>query len=258
MRLLLPVDDRPSTDDEVDVHAHYAAGWLEEGGVRVNFVSSVDGAASTDGLSRGLQTPGDNVVFGVLRDLADVVLVGAATAAAEGYRPAHPSARRQAVRAAYGLAEVPAIAVLSNSLDLDLTAPLYTAALAAPTLIVTGSSAPVGRRNDIIDLTGGRSKLQLVQAPSAGGAVDVAAAIGSLRELGYRRILCEGGPRLFGAAVAAGAVDELCLTVSPLLTGPTGGRIVSGDGWPAERRPRLELIGLLTEDGALFCRYRLR
>ena len=256
MRLLLPAPDRPATD-EVDVHAHYAERWLDDGGVRVNFVSSVDGAASANGLSRGLQTPGDNVVFGVLRDLADVILVGAATATAEGYRPAHPSARRRAIRTGYGLAEVPAIAVLSGSLELDLTAPLYSAALAAPTLIMTGSSAPVGRRNDIIDLTGGKSKLQLVESPSAGGGVDVLAAIDSLRQLGYRRILCEGGPRLFGAAVAAGAVDELCLSVTPLLAGPAGSRIVTGDGWPPGLRPKLELIGLLTEDGALFCRYRL-
>jgi riboflavin biosynthesis pyrimidine reductase len=101
--------------------------------------------------------------------------------------------------------------------------------------------------------------LQLIEAPAtAGGQVDFAAAIEGLRELGYRRILCEGGPRLFGSAVAAGAVDELCLSLSPLLIGPAGGRILAGDGWPEQLRPRLELTGLLTEDGALFCRYRLR
>src|SRR6185503_19166890 len=113
-------------------------------------------------------------------------------------------------------------------------------------------------RNDIIDLAGGGNRLQLIEAPATHtGGVDVAAAIGSLRELGYRRILCEGGPRLFGSAVAAGVVDELCLSLSPLLIGPAAGRIVAGADWPAEFRPQLELTGLLTEDGALFCRYRL-
>jgi riboflavin biosynthesis pyrimidine reductase len=271
MRLLLPATDRPPTGqafdgpdpagqagDGLDVHAHYAAHWLDEGGVRVNFVSSLDGAASAGGLSRALQTPGDNLVFAILRDLADVILVGAATAAAEGYRPANPSGRRRAIRASYGLAEVPAIAVMSSSLELDLAAPLYAAARNAPTLILTGSSAPVGRRNDIIDLTGGDSKLQLVEARSGGGGVDFAAAIDSLRELGYRRILCEGGPRLFGAGVVAGAVDELCLSLTPMLAGPDGGRIIGGEPWPAGLHPRLELAGLLEEDGALFCRYRLR
>ena len=274
MRLLLPVADNAdhnnadhnnadldnaNPEQGVDPHAHYAAGWLAEGGVRVNFVSSVDGAATAAGLSRGLQTPGDNVVFAALRDLADVILVGASTAAAEGYRPSQPATRRRAIRLANGLAEAPAIAVMSSSLDLDLSAPLYSAATQAPTLIVTGSSAPVARRNDIIDLAGGDSKLQLLQTDSDGnGGVDFAAAVASLRELGYRRILCEGGPRLFGAGVAAGAVDELCLTYSPLLAGPAGPRIVVGEPWPDGSVVALSLIGLLAEDGALFCRYRIQ
>ncbi|MBV9821435.1 MAG: dihydrofolate reductase family protein [Actinobacteria bacterium] len=269
MRALLPAgtgdpfDGRPQLsggDPPVDLHAYYAEGWLAEGGVRVNFVSSVDGAGSApDGLSRGLQTPGDNAVFGALRDLADVILVGAATAAAEGYRPARPSARRRAIRAEYGLAEVPAIAVMSSSLQLDLSAELFSAATQAPTLVLTGSAAPIGARNDIIDLADTETKLQLVQAPSGpDGGVDFAASIAALRELGYRRILCEGGPRLFAAGVAAGAVDELCLTVSPLLTGPGAPRIVAGEAWPDRLMPGLRLVGLLTEDHALFCRYRLQ
>jgi riboflavin biosynthesis pyrimidine reductase len=257
MRVLLPAGQ--VADEPVDLHAHYAEGWVADGGVRVNFVSSADGAASAGGLSRGLQTPGDNAVFAVLRDLADVILVGASTAAAEGYRPANPSAPRREARARFGLAEVPAIAVMSASLQLDLSAELFSAATRAPTLVVTGSAAPIGARNDIIDLAGTETKLQLVQAPSEpDGGVDFAASIAALRELGYRRILCEGGPRLFAAGVAAGAVDELCLTVSPMLTGPDGPRIVAGQAWPRELAPRLTLAGLLTEDDALFCRYLLQ
>lgn len=256
MRALLP----DGQAEDLDLHAHYADGWVADGGVRVNFVSSADGAASAAGLSRGLQTPGDNAVFAVLRDLADVILVGAATAAAEGYRPANPSAARREARTRYGLAEVPAIAVMSASLRLDLSAELFAAASRAPTLVVTGSAAPIGARNDIIDLAGGgETKLQLVQAQSGpDGGVDFAASITALRELGYRRILCEGGPRLFAAGVAAEAVDELCLTLSPMLTGPDGPRIVAGPAWPEQLRPRLRLAGLLTEDDALFCRYLLQ
>ncbi|HEV2885662.1 MAG TPA: dihydrofolate reductase family protein [Jatrophihabitans sp.] len=256
MRVLLPAG--PASDDPVDLHAHYAEGWLPEGGVRVNFVSSADGAAAAVGLSRGLQTAGDNAVFAALRDLADVILVGAATAAAERYRPANPSARRRATRTRYGLAEVPAIAVMSSSLQLDLSVELFSAAAQAPTLVVTGSAAPIGARNDIIDLAGTETKLQLVQAPSGpDGGVDFAASIAALRDLGYHRILCEGGPRLFAAGVAGHAVDEVCLTVSPMLTGPGAPRIVAGEAWPDELSPRLELAGLLTEDSALFCRYRI-
>jgi riboflavin biosynthesis pyrimidine reductase len=262
MRVLLPAGSAPAAsagDGPVDLHAHYAEGWLSEGGVRVNFVSSIDGAATAAGLSRGLQTPGDNAVFAALRDLADVILVGAATAAAEGYRPSNPSAQRRAIREGFGLAAAPAIAVMTASLQLDLSAELFSAASHAPTLVITGSAAPIGARNDIIDLAGTETKLQLVEAPSGpDGGVDFAAAIAALRELGYRRILCEGGPRLFAAGVASGAVDELCLTVSPLLTGPQAQRIVAGEPWPAELTPHLELTGLLTEDSALFCRYLIR
>jgi riboflavin biosynthesis pyrimidine reductase len=254
MLQLLPAD--PGT--EVDLHAFYASdGWLDDGGVRVNFIVSADGAATVAGLSRGLQTPGDNQVFAALRDLADVIMVGAATATAEGYRPSVPGAARRALRTASGLAEAPAIAVVSASLDLDLSAPLYRAAEAAPTVLITSSAAPVGRRNDIIDLASGGSRLQLIEAPAAGAGVDLAAAVANLRELGYRRILLEGGPRLFAAGVAAGVVDELCLSYSPLLAGPSGPRILAGPAELAGFPARLELIGLLTEDSALFARYRL-
>jgi riboflavin biosynthesis pyrimidine reductase len=126
-------------------------------------------------------------------------------------------------------------------------------------LVITGSAAPIGARNDIIDLAGTETRLQLVEAPSGpDGGVDFAAAIAALRELGYRRILCEGGPRLFAAGVASGAVDELCLTVSPMLTGPQGQRIVAGEPWAAESSAQLELTGLLVEESALFCRYLIR
>lgn len=259
MRLLLPVPEGPAArpaDAEVDAHAHYAADWLDEGGVRVNFVSSVDGSATVDGLSRGLQTAGDNTVFAALRDLADVILVGAATVAAEGYRPSAPGSRRRAIRESFGLSSAPAIAVVSGSLNLDLDAPLYTSAREAPTIVITASSAPIARRNDIIDLAGTGTELQLLDVPAAAaGGVDFAQAVAALRERGFRRILCEGGPRLFAAGVAAGAVNELCLSYSPRLIGPDGPRIVGGLPWSAP--VPVELIGLLTEDSALFARYRL-
>ncbi|MDQ1738286.1 MAG: hypothetical protein QOH56_4537 [Pseudonocardiales bacterium] len=257
MRTLLPdPGDRPSSA-QTDLHDHYGTDWLDTGGVRMNFIASIDGAASAAGKSRGLQTPGDNSVFAALRDLADVILVGASTAAIEGYAPARPSPERRARRRALGLQEVPAIAVVSASLKVDLGSKLFTEAdPAAPTLIISGSAAPVNRRTDIIDLAGSDSALQLLETPAAvDGGVDVAVAIAQLRERGYRRILCEGGPRLFSSAVLQRSVDELCLTVSPMLAGPAGPRIVAGADWPVDFLPQLRLIGLLVEDDALFCRY---
>jgi len=265
MRALLTQPDKAGPDvhpspDRVDVHGHYAADWLAHGGVRVNFISSIDGAAAADGKSRGLQTPGDNAIFAALRDLADIVLVGAATARTEGYRPIRLSAERRARRTSLGLTENPATAVMSGSLDLDLSADLFrNAPPASPTLIVTGSAAPMSRRNDIIDLAASEAAVQLIEAPVlAGGGVDFAAAAAQLHELGYARILCEGGPRLFAAGLLSRAVDELCLTISPMLAGPAGPRIVAGPDWPVDFLPQLKLIGLLTEDDALFCRYRVQ
>src|SRR3954451_15064069 len=114
MRALLP-----ESADDVDLHAFYAADWLDRGGLRVDFVCSADGAAQAEGRSAGLQTPGDNRGFAALRDLADVVLVGAGTARAEGYRAIRLTPQRLALRREYGLSEQLPIAVTSRSLRLD-------------------------------------------------------------------------------------------------------------------------------------------
>src|ERR1700712_552760 len=96
----------PGLVDDVDIHAYYAAGWIDRGGLRVNFVTAADGAAQAGGLSRGLQTKGDNVIFAALRDLADVVLAGAGTVVAEGYSAVTISARRKSIRREHGLHDV--------------------------------------------------------------------------------------------------------------------------------------------------------
>jgi riboflavin biosynthesis pyrimidine reductase len=241
MRALLP-----TVHDHVDVHAFYATDWLG-GGLRVNFISSVDGAASTAGRSAGLQTAGDNLVFAAMRDLADVVLAGAGTVAAEGYRAISVSERRRAIRGEYGLRGVLPTAVISRSLRLDPLSPLFVDAQGdARTIVLTCEDAPADRRaalEGVADL-----------AICGTDTVDPAAVRLALDDRGLTRILCEGGPTAFADLVDGGVVDELCLTVSPLLVGPGPGRIVSGSGWavPAD----LHLTGLLEEDGALFLRYR--
>jgi riboflavin biosynthesis pyrimidine reductase len=252
--LLSPV---PATDsDVVDLHAFYAQDWLVPGGVRVNFVASVDGGITAAGLSKGLQTPGDNRVFAVLRDLADVVMVGASTATAENYGPVRLSDERQAIRRALGLLPNPAIAVVSGSLDIDLSAPLYReASPESPVIVITGPHAPVDMRNDIIDLASSAAAVQLVEVAAAGSGVSFAGAVARLRELEYTRILCEGGPRLFTAGLAERSVTELCLSVSPMLLPGAAARIVHDEHWPEGNVPKLTLLGLLAEDSALFCRY---
>src|SRR5947209_5141755 len=120
MRVLLP-----GPADEVDVHAFYAADWVDAGGLRVNFIASADGAASAAGRSAGLQTPGDNLIFAALRDLADVVVAGAGTVTAEGYRAITVAEPRRSIRRAYGLPDALPTAVISRTLRLDPSAGLF-------------------------------------------------------------------------------------------------------------------------------------
>lgn len=238
----------PGPVDDVDVHAYYAAGWLDRGGVRANFVASADGAVSASGTSRGLQTPGDNRVFGALRDLCDVVLVGAGTAVTEGYGPVLPTAQRRAVRRSHGLLDTAPVAVISRTLRLDPAAGLFADALpAARTLVLTCTAADAEQR---------RALKQVADVVDCGDdAVDPLTARAVLEERGLTRILCEGGPRVFAELVDAGAVDELCLSLTPKLAGPGPGRITAGAEWPDALD--VSLVGLLEEDGALFCRYRV-
>ncbi|MDP9092569.1 MAG: pyrimidine reductase family protein [Actinomycetota bacterium] len=244
MRALLP-----AVANDVDLHAWYAADWVDGAGLRMNFVASVDGAATDSGLSSGLQTKGDNRVFAALRDLADVVVAGAGTVRAEGYRAIQVSARRQELRAQHGLAPYLPTAVISRSLRLDPRSEVFKSeSRQARTIVITGTAGdPVvlGELRRIADVivAGDRD-------------VDLTAARAALAERGMSRILCEGGPTLFADLARAGAVDELCLSISPLLAGPGARRIVAGPVWDTAPMA-LALVGLLEEDGALFCRYRV-
>jgi riboflavin biosynthesis pyrimidine reductase len=244
MRALLP---EPVAD--VDVHQVYARDWLDAGGIRVNFVSSVDGAVSVSGLSRGLQTPGDNRIFAALRDLADVVLVGSGTARAEGYAMVAPDRRRAAKRAEYGLPVTLPIAVVSASLRLDPSSDLFRfpegVAPAARTIVITCASAPSEQH---------RQLAQVAEVIVAGeDRVDLTDAIRQLRDRGLIRVLCEGGPTLFADLLAEGTVSELCLSVPPLLAGPGSGRITAGR--PAPVPTQLTVTQVLEEDDAFFYRY---
>jgi riboflavin biosynthesis pyrimidine reductase len=238
----------PTLTEDADVHAHYAREWLDRGGVRVNMISSLDGAASSNGVSEGLQTPGDNKVFAALRDLADVVLVGAGTASAEGYRPIDLGAARTAFRLAHGLASDVPTAIVSRSLHVDPSDPLFVdAPTGARTIVLTCEAADPSLRAALG---------QVADVVVCGGdVVELDVAHEALVSRGLGRVLCEGGPTLLASLAAAGVLEELCLTVSPLLVGPGGIRIVEGRPWETAVRA-LNLIGLLEEDGALFMRMR--
>ncbi|MGW0087050.1 pyrimidine reductase family protein [Streptomyces sp. NPDC003393] len=216
--------------------------WL-----RANMVSTLDGAAQHEGRSRPISGAADMRIFGTLRALADVVVVGAETVRQEGYRPARARKESEAVREAAGQGPAPAIAVVTASLELDFTLPLFTSPL-VPTLILTGAAAAPDR------IAAAEKAGARVVIAGDGMGIDPARAMRALAELGHTRLLTEGGPRLLGQFVASDVLDELCLTVSPMLTAGDAQRIAGG---PSVSVPhRFTLASLLEEDGFLFGRYR--
>jgi riboflavin biosynthesis pyrimidine reductase len=218
-------------------------GYPRERWLRANMVSSADGAGFVEGRSGGLSSDADRRLFGVLRALSDVVLVGAGTARAEGYGPAKRRGALASLRA--GRPPTPPIALVSRTLGLDLTAPLFTQAPPeARTIVITCATSPGGARAEVA---------RVADVIVAGDlTVDLEEAVAALRARGLSHVLCEGGPHLLGQVTAAGLLDELCLTVSPLLAGPGPHRITAGSPFPA--RP-MTLAHVLEADGFLFCRY---
>jgi riboflavin biosynthesis pyrimidine reductase len=243
MRVLLPpAADQPAADLDdhalAGLYAHPRPAWL-----RANMVTSADGAGFLDGRSAGLSSPADMRLFGLLRVLADVVLVGAGTARVEEYKPARCRPTLQDLRA--GRPPTVPIALVSRKLDLDFGTPLFTGAPPdARTIVITCAGSPDDQRS---------AAARVADVIVAGDvAVDLAEALAALRDRGLGRVLCEGGPHLLGELASAGLLDELCLTVSPVLAGPGPTRVVAGAPFPARR---MTLAHLLAEDGALFCRY---
>ncbi|MEU9910788.1 pyrimidine reductase family protein [Streptomyces sp. NPDC051001] len=243
------VDREWSLDELAEAYAYpeTVSGGAPVAWLRANMVSTLDGAAQHDGKSQPISTAADMRIFGTLRGLADVVVVGAETVRQEGYRPARARAEFAERREAAGQGPAPAIAVVSASLELDFSLPLFTSPL-VPTLILTGAAAAPDRV-----ATAEKAGARVVIAGDGVG-VEPARAVRALADLGFTRLLTEGGPRLLGQFVAAEVLDELCLTVSPMLTAGDAQRIAGG---PSVAVPhRFALVSLLEEEGFLFGRYQ--
>ncbi len=213
-------------------------------------VASLDGAATVGGRSGGLSGEADEQVFAMLRAHADVILVGAGTARAEGYGPVRPES--EGLRWAFlrdGRAPSAPIAVVTRALDLDLGGALLVGAPPhARTIVITTESALPARR------AAAARTAEVIVAGEV--SVDLKAAVDALAERGYQRISCEGGPHLLAQLAGTGLLDELCLTVSPLLAGPVAARIVTG-GLPMPGGGTLPftLAHVLADEGYLLCRY---
>lgn len=214
--------------------------------VRANFVSTLDGAATgSDGRSGSINTGPDKEVFHLLRALSDVVLVGAGTARTEGYRPAVTRRKWRELRATTGRSAHPAMAVVTRSGDVP---PLLSEhrADAGEVLLVTCAAAPREALAIAADTLG---QDQVVVRGE--DSVDLPAAVAALAERGLVRILCEGGPHLMHDLVASGCLDELCLTLAPLLVGGEHRRILAGPDVAAGMLPHT----LIEAEGSLIGRW---
>ena len=225
--------------DLAALYAYPSGPWL-----RANMVSSADGAGALANLTSGLSSEADRRLFALLRTLADVIVVGAATVRAEHYKPARPQELWHHLRS--GRSATPPIAVITSGLDLDPAAPLFADAPAdARTIVITTEQSPADVRAEL-----SRTADVIVAGDKS---VDLTAAVAALASRGHRRLLAEGGPHVLGQFIEAGLLDELCLTIGPLLAGPGASRIVAGDG-PAAPVP-LRLAHVLEDDGFMLCRY---
>jgi riboflavin biosynthesis pyrimidine reductase len=241
MRRLLPW---PPADDltEDDLLAAYSVPPGRDH-VRVNFVTSLDGASTIDGRSAGLGSPGDQRIFGLLRALADVVLVGAGTVRTEGYAGALVDDHQRDIRARLGLSPVPRKAIVSHALNLDIGAPVF----AGPRPIVITHHAVDQKKQSAL--------AEVADLMVCGGAsVDLQSAIELLARNGLHKVLCEGGPSLFGTLVENSVADELCLTVTPVLAGDPAHRLMQTR---QQVLAGVQLEHILEEDSALFLRYRI-
>jgi len=215
--------------------------------VRANFITSADGGATAEGTSGTLAGPGDKFIFNMLRELADVIVVGAGTVRIEGYSGAHLGVAQRQRRQDGGQSEVPQIAIVTRSGRLDRDMGVFTRTEVPPLVLTCTAAADVTRHRladlaEVVDCSGGDP-----------GNVDEAALLAILKARGLGRILTEGGPSLLGSFVQRDMLDELCLTIAPYLVGGLARRIATG---PGQLLTRMRSAHVLTDDaGYLYTRY---
>jgi riboflavin biosynthesis pyrimidine reductase len=215
----------------------------------LNMLSTVDGRATLAGRSGKISGPADRALFHALRAPVDGVLVGAGTVRMERYGRIIPDSSTRKLRLERGLAEEPLACIVSGRLALDGDIPLLREP-GARVAVLTASPAS-------LSMPAPGATVDYVRAGR--GQLDLGAALAELADrFAIQTLLCEGGPHLARELLAGGLVDELFLTVAPLLAGgePAGSealRILAG----AELEPpaTLELLDVLRSDSYLFLRY---
>ena len=242
MRMLFPDGVEAVDPEEVYADLPHVDGRPS---VRLNMIVSVDGGTSWNGVSGALGGPADNALFRVLRSLTDVVLVASGTMKAEHYGPAVLPQAAQDARRQRGQTAVPPIAVVSRSCRFDWQAPFFTAATERA-LVITVTDA------DAADRARAAEVAEVIVAGEHD--VDLARAMHELGARGARTVLAEGGPTLNGDLARARLLDELCVTLSPLLASGDAKRIIAGS--TLDELEQLRLRSVCGEEDYLFLRYR--
>jgi len=237
----------PYSVDDIDPHVVYADVPVASGrpSVRLNMIVSVDGGTSWNGVSGGLGGPADKQVFAAMRAVADMVLVASGTMRAEHYGPAVLPPAVQAARRDRGQRAVPPIAVVSRRCDFDFAAPFFTEAAERP-IVITVAAADASRR---------ARAAEVADVVLAGDEqVDLHRAVEALGTRGAAGILAEGGPTLNGSLAHARLLDEVCVTLAPLLASGDAKRLIAGS--TLAELERLSVRSILEADDYLFLRYR--
>ena len=207
----------------------------------LNMVATVDGAATVGHRTAPISDPADRQLFHQLRAQVDAVMAGAGTVRLERYGRLVRDESRRAARAARGQEPDPLAVVVSRSLNLPADVPLLQDPGSRVVIVTSSDTELAGVAADVTYLR----------------ESDLAVALRRLRaEHGVRSILCEGGPDLNASLLPAGLVDELFLSIAPVLAG-TAGALTIVDGAPLEAPVALDLVWLLESDGQLFARYAL-
>jgi riboflavin-specific deaminase-like protein len=209
-----------------------------------NMIETADGRATFEGRTEQISSETDRALFHSLRAQVDAVMVGTATIALERYGPLarRPEVRRR--RAELGLAAVPLAVTASRSLELPADAPLFADPESRIVVLTNSDREPPP------------CAAQLIVERIPGEELDFTAGMERLRIVhGVRAMLHEGGPTLLAAMLAPGLVDELFLTVSPMLVG--GGEPSVVEGTAFEQPRNLQLVSVLRHEDFLYLRYAL-
>ena len=249
VRALWPIPSDELDDDALD--AYYA--WPPNRWVRSNMVASVDGAAQSPlGGTSTLSSTADRRIIGVVRALADAVIVGAGTARSEGYRALRPRERYASQRHANQQASAPTLVIVSNSLDFADQRQLFEPG-EVRTIVATTRSVLSSAKHNILD------SADVIECGET--ELDLAHLLDDLAGRGLTRVVVEGGPLLLGTFVGQRVLDDMAVTIAPTVVGGAyadgaPSRIVGGDIVLPESQ-HVHLAHLLTEADSLFARYEV-